>query len=82
MKAAIDAAADALVRSGFTVSEIDAPADLLDEVAEIQPVVMKAEGAANHMNTMRARQDDYTFEVGHRLHAGFFVPADELYPRP
>ena len=51
------------------------PADLLDEVAEIHPLVMKAEGAANHLSTMREREADYTFEVGHRLHAGFFIPA-------
>jgi aspartyl-tRNA(Asn)/glutamyl-tRNA(Gln) amidotransferase subunit A len=36
---------------------------------------MKAEGAANHLGTMRAREADYTFEVGHRLHSGFFIPA-------
>jgi aspartyl-tRNA(Asn)/glutamyl-tRNA(Gln) amidotransferase subunit A len=75
VKTAIGAAADTLRRAGFPVTEIDVPENLLDEIAEMQPVVMKAEGAANHMNTMRSRQDDYTFEVGHRLHAGFFVPA-------
>ena len=31
---------------------------------------------------MREREADYTFEVGHRLHAGFFIPAAQLYPRP
>ena len=36
---------------------------------------MKAEGAANHLETMRARESDYTVEVGHRLHSGFFIPA-------
>ena len=31
------------------------PADLLHEVAELHPLVMKAEGAANHLDTMRER---------------------------
>ena len=50
-------------------------ASLLDEIAELHPLIMKAEGAANHLPTMREREADYTFEVGHRLHAGFFIPA-------
>jgi aspartyl-tRNA(Asn)/glutamyl-tRNA(Gln) amidotransferase subunit A len=73
--AALAAAADALVYAGFEVTEVQVPADLLAEIAEYQPIVMKSEGAANHMNTIRERQEDYTFEVGHRLHAGFFIPA-------
>jgi len=73
--AALAAAADALVGAGFEVIEVQVPADLLAEIAEYQPIVVKSEGAANHMNTMRERQEDYTFEVGHRLHAGFFIPA-------
>lgn len=72
---AVNDAAETLTRAGFEVVEIAVPADLLAEVAELHPLVMKPEGAANHMNTMRTRQDDYTFEVGHRLHAGFFIPA-------
>jgi aspartyl-tRNA(Asn)/glutamyl-tRNA(Gln) amidotransferase subunit A len=72
---AIGAAADTLSRAGFEVMEINVPGDLLVEVAELHPLVMKPEGTANHMETMRTRQDDYTFEVGHRLHAGFFIPA-------
>jgi aspartyl-tRNA(Asn)/glutamyl-tRNA(Gln) amidotransferase subunit A len=73
--AALTAAADALVGAGCEVVEIPVPSDLLSEAAELHPLVIKAEGAANHMDTMRERQEDYTFEVGHRLHAGFFVPA-------
>jgi aspartyl-tRNA(Asn)/glutamyl-tRNA(Gln) amidotransferase subunit A len=38
---------------------------------------MKAEGAANHMGMLRARQDDYTLEVGNRLQAGFFILATD-----
>ena len=51
------------------------PAGLLDEIAELHPLIMKSEGSANHLSTMRERDPDYTFEVGNRLHAGFFVPA-------
>jgi aspartyl-tRNA(Asn)/glutamyl-tRNA(Gln) amidotransferase subunit A len=72
---ALDQAAVDLRRAGFPVEEVALPADLLDEMAELHPLVMKAEGAANHLPTLRSREDDYTFEVGHRLHAGFFVPA-------
>jgi aspartyl-tRNA(Asn)/glutamyl-tRNA(Gln) amidotransferase subunit A len=73
--AALARAADALSRAGLRVEEVAMPVDLLDEIAELHPLVMKAEGAANHLPTMREREADYTFEVGHRLHAGFFIPA-------
>lgn len=72
---ALDGAAEALRRAGCTVEEVALPADLLDEMAELHPLVIKSEGAANHLPTLRAREADYTFEVGHRLHAGFFIPA-------
>ncbi|MFO1080369.1 MAG: amidase [Reyranellaceae bacterium] len=72
---ALDGAAADLRRAGFTVEEVALPADLLDEVAELHPLVMKSEGAANHQPTMRAQEEAYTREVGHRLHAGFFIPA-------
>jgi aspartyl-tRNA(Asn)/glutamyl-tRNA(Gln) amidotransferase subunit A len=70
-----DQAAEDLRRAGFVVKDVSLPADLLDEIAELHPLVMKSEGAANHLPTMREREADYTFEVGHRLHAGFFIPA-------
>lgn len=75
VKSAIEAAADTLLRAGLTIEETAVPADLLVEIGEFHPLLMKAEGAANHLNTMRTSQDQYTFEVGHRLHAGFFVSA-------
>jgi aspartyl-tRNA(Asn)/glutamyl-tRNA(Gln) amidotransferase subunit A len=68
-------AAEDLRRSGFIVKDVTLPADLLEEIAELHPLVMKSEGAANHLPTMREREADYSFEVGHRLHAGFFIPA-------
>jgi aspartyl-tRNA(Asn)/glutamyl-tRNA(Gln) amidotransferase subunit A len=72
---ALHRAADDLRKAGFAVEEVAVPPGLLDEVAELHPLVMKSEGAANHLTTMREREADYTLEVGHRLHAGFFVPA-------
>ncbi len=70
-----DQAVADLRRAGFTVEEVALPADLLDEIAELHPLVIKSEGMANHQPTLRAREEDYTFEVGHRLHAGAFIPA-------
>jgi aspartyl-tRNA(Asn)/glutamyl-tRNA(Gln) amidotransferase subunit A len=75
VRKAVDDAAAELRRVGFTIAEVSVPSELVREVAELHPLVMKAEGAANHLDTMRERQEDYTFEVGHRLHAGFFIPA-------
>jgi aspartyl-tRNA(Asn)/glutamyl-tRNA(Gln) amidotransferase subunit A len=72
---ALESAAADLRRAGFVVKDVALPADLLDEIAELHPLVMKSEGAANHLPTLRERESDYTFEVGHRLHAGFFIPA-------
>jgi aspartyl-tRNA(Asn)/glutamyl-tRNA(Gln) amidotransferase subunit A len=72
---AIEEAVAALGKLGFVVREASVPADMLEEIGELHPMVMKAEGAANHLDTMRDQQEEYTFEVGHRLHAGFFIPA-------
>jgi aspartyl-tRNA(Asn)/glutamyl-tRNA(Gln) amidotransferase subunit A len=68
-------AIDVLRRIGFRVEDVVMPTEALHEVAELHPLVMKSEGAANHMNDMRARSDEYTPEVKNRLQAGFFIPA-------
>lgn len=47
------------------------------EVAELHPLIMKAEGAANHSNWMRERSADYSDQVRNRLQAGFFIPATD-----
>ncbi len=75
VEAAIAAAADTLSGLGMSVEIVDVPIDLLCEAAELHPLVMKAEGAANHMSDMRDAMDLYTPEVGRRLQAGFFIPA-------
>jgi len=75
--AALADAIDTFRRIGFSVEEVAMPTDDLRAISELHPLVMKAEGAANHMEWMRARPDDYTPEVRHRLQAGFFVPATD-----
>ena len=70
------AEAEATFRAlGFDVRPVEMPTQDLAAIAELHPLVMKAEGAANHMNQMRTRRADYTEEVGNRLEAGFFIPA-------
>jgi aspartyl-tRNA(Asn)/glutamyl-tRNA(Gln) amidotransferase subunit A len=73
--AGLAAAANTFVVAGYSVEPVDLPVDLLHEVADLHPLVMKAEGAANHMVQLRHRQAEYTFEVSQRLHAGHFIPA-------
>jgi len=72
---ALEEAARLLTAAGHEVGPCPVPAALLHEVAALHPLVMKAEGAANHMTQIRLREDEYTREVGHRLHAGHFIPA-------
>jgi aspartyl-tRNA(Asn)/glutamyl-tRNA(Gln) amidotransferase subunit A len=73
--AAHDRALDEFRKAGLEIVEVRMPVGMLSEMAELHPLVMKAEGAANHLDMMRERQQDYTFEVGQRLHAGFFITA-------
>ncbi len=61
---------------GATVMPVEMP-DWIYEASDLHPLVMKAEGAANHFNWMHAHRDDYSFEVGNRLEAGFFVLATD-----
>jgi aspartyl-tRNA(Asn)/glutamyl-tRNA(Gln) amidotransferase subunit A len=75
--AAVVEAAETFRRLGFPVEDIAAPVQDLSEICELHPLIMKAEGAANHMGMLRARQGDYTLEVGNRLQAGFFILATD-----
>ena len=61
---------------GATLVSVPMPA-LLGTVSAIHPLVMKCEGAANHLPWKRAQDEDYSDEVGKRLQAGFFVPATD-----
>jgi aspartyl-tRNA(Asn)/glutamyl-tRNA(Gln) amidotransferase subunit A len=62
-------------RLGFPVIDAPMPVASLSEMADLHPLLMKAEGAANHLASMRAHPDLYTTEVRERLQAGFFVSA-------
>ena len=61
---------------GVTLVPVAMPA-LLDTVSAIHPLLMKVEGAANHLPWKRAHDADYSDEVGKRLQAGFFIPATD-----
>ena len=72
--AAVEASHAVFTGLGASLVPVAMPA-LLDTVSAIHPLVMKAEGAANHLSWKRARDADYSDEVGKRLQAGFFIPA-------
>ena len=74
---AIEAAAAELRRAGLDVVDVAVPVDLLNEVAELHPLIMKAEAASNHLVALRDHQDLYTPEVGNRLQSGLFIPASD-----
>ena len=61
---------------GARLVPVPMPASL-DTVSAIHPLVMKCEGAANHLPWKRAQDEDYSDEVGKRLQAGFFIPATD-----
>ena len=74
--AAIEATHSVFESLGATLVPVAMPA-LLDTVSAIHPLVMKCEGASNHLPWKRGRDDDYSDEVGKRLQAGFFIPATD-----
>ena len=74
--AAIEATHTVFTGLGATLVPVAMPA-LLDTVSAIHPLLMKAEGAANHLPWKRGRDADYSDEVGKRLQAGFFIPATD-----
>ena len=74
--AAVEASHAVFTGLGASLVPVAMPA-LLDTVSAIHPLVMKAEGAANHLPWKRDRDADYSDEVGKRLQAGFFIPATD-----
>ena len=74
--AAIEATHQVFSGLGAALVPVAMPA-LLDTVSAIHPLVMKSEGAANHLPWKRAHDEDYSDEVGKRLQAGFFIPATD-----
>lgn len=74
--AALAESLDVLKARGAEIVPIDMP-PVLDEVAEVHPLVMKSEGSANHGPWKRSRTGEYSEEVGRRLEAGFFISATD-----
>jgi len=71
---AVAAALEELRGLGAVAVPVAVP-DAVQLAADLHPLVMKSEGAANHHLWMRGRQDDYSREVRQRLQAGYFIPA-------
>ena len=67
---AVASVADIFHWIGVRVVDVQMPT-LVSEISELQPLIMKSEGAANHLTTMRSRQTDYTFEVSRGFMPGF-----------
>lgn len=76
VRAALNSSLGVLQSLGAEIVHLPVPQSLY-EVAELHPLVMKAEGAANHSNWMRERSADYSDQVRNRLQAGFFIPATD-----
>jgi aspartyl-tRNA(Asn)/glutamyl-tRNA(Gln) amidotransferase subunit A len=74
VEAALAESRAALRALGATIVDVEIPSCFQD-AADLHPLVMKAEGAANHQGWMRSFADRYTPEVRRRLQAGYFVPA-------
>jgi aspartyl-tRNA(Asn)/glutamyl-tRNA(Gln) amidotransferase subunit A len=67
---------DVLRAAGAVIAPVKIP-DSVALASSLHPLVMKAEGAANHRPWKRTRSDRYSDEVGKRLEAGFFIPATD-----
>lgn len=72
----IEESLDVFKSRGARIIKVKMP-DVVNKVAEIHPLVMKAEGSANHGAWKRAHAEDYSEEVSKRLEAGFFIPASD-----
>jgi len=59
---------------GASIVRVTVP-EAVQLAADLHPLMMKSEGAANHQATMRAAPERYSREVRQRLQAGYFIPA-------
>jgi aspartyl-tRNA(Asn)/glutamyl-tRNA(Gln) amidotransferase subunit A len=71
---AITSSLDVFRQAGATLAHVDIPKSF-SLCSDLHPLVMKAEGAANHRPWKRRRNSEYSEEVGKRLEAGFFISA-------
>lgn len=72
----IAASLDVFRHAGAALVPVNIPASVAI-ASELHPLVMKAEGSANHHPWKRTRAAEYSEEVGRRLEAGFFIPAGD-----
>jgi len=72
----VAAATETLRGLGATIVTVATP-EVIQAAADLHPLVMKAEGAANHHLWMRDAPDGYSREVRQRLQAGYFIPASD-----
>jgi aspartyl-tRNA(Asn)/glutamyl-tRNA(Gln) amidotransferase subunit A len=70
----IGAATEVLRSLGAVVVRVPMP-DAVQLAADLHPLTMKSEGAANHLAWMRAVPERYSREVRQRLQAGYFISA-------
>ncbi len=73
---AVSASLDVLREAGAVIVPVKIP-ESVALASSLHPLVMKAEGAANHRPWKRTRAERYSDEVGKRLEAGFFIPATD-----
>jgi aspartyl-tRNA(Asn)/glutamyl-tRNA(Gln) amidotransferase subunit A len=74
--AVVSASLDIFRSAGAIIVPVKIP-DSVTKSSEIHPLVMKAEGAANHRPWKQAYAADYSEEVGKRLEAGYFILATD-----
>ena len=72
----VAASLDVFRAAGATLVPVKIP-DSIAVASAVHPLVMKAEGAANHRQWKEARAAEYSDEVGKRLEAGYFILATD-----
>jgi aspartyl-tRNA(Asn)/glutamyl-tRNA(Gln) amidotransferase subunit A len=72
----IAASLDVFRQAGADIVPVKIP-ESVSIASNLHPLVMKAEGSANHKPWKRTRGAEYSAEVGNRLEAGFFIPASD-----
>ena len=72
----VAASLDVFQQAGASVIKVKVPKSIC-VASDLHPLVMKAEGAANHRPWKRTRSAEYSPEVGKRLEAGFFITATD-----
>jgi aspartyl-tRNA(Asn)/glutamyl-tRNA(Gln) amidotransferase subunit A len=71
---AMAASLDVYRQAGATLVHVDIPKSF-SLCSDLHPLIMKAEGAANHRPWKRTQNAEYSEEVGKRLEAGLFISA-------